>query len=206
MYEFDSRGLGQVASEPYSVVGTPTAQTVQTALGPLARVSLSLIGRSGLRHSCHCYEGLPRDAVAATVRPYAVEFSTGLFGKKYECGCDQMWSTCPTEMRPIPASPDYAEKKKACDAFIAEAKKRLPEAYHDIEDEQFRLAVAQNIGRAFGIPESKIATLKPAEFLTVAEEKSRRAAGIWALSAITVAAGGGYLLWSFLRGRKKAKP
>ena len=205
MYEYDSSGLGQQEEAP-PAVSAPVMQTVQTPIGPKSRVSTRIMGPSGLEHTCNCYEGLPRDMVAAMVRPWATEFSTGLFGKKYECVCDPMWTTCPPEMKPIPASPNYAEKKKACDAFIAEARAKLPEAQHDIENEAFRLAVAQNIARAFGVPESRVERMKPAEFLTVVEERSRRSRSIWILSAITVAAGGSFLLWNFLRGRKRTEP
>jgi hypothetical protein len=200
MYEYSKHPMGQEA--PPVAPAQPVALTISTPVGPKRRVGMRVMGPSGLEHSCNCYEDLPRDMVAAMVRPWATEFSTGLFGKKYECVCDPMWSTCPQDMRPVPASPDYAAKKQACNAFIADAKAKLPVAHLDIENEGFRLTVAQNIGRAFGLPESQVKKLRPAEFLTVVEERSRRSSGIWIVSALTVAAGGGYLLWSYLRGRK----
>jgi hypothetical protein len=207
MYEYDIRGLGQ-AEQPQSGAAASEALTwiIDTPIGPRKRVGMHIVGPSGLRHTCHCYEELPRDMVAAIARPYALEFTTGFFGKKYECGCEPVWAWCPEEIRPIPAAPGFAKKKKQCEAYKQRAKAKLPESYKDVEDEGFRLAIAQNLGRAAGLTEDQVSRLKPAEFLTVAEEKSRRAAGIWTLSAITVAAGGGYLLWSFLRSRKKAKP
>lgn len=200
MYEYNSRPMGQ--DEDAGEAQRTHVFTIETPVGPRRRVAMRIQGPSGLEHTCSCYEDFPRDMVAAFVRPHAVEFSTGLFGKKYECVCDPMWTTCPPEMRPIPASPEYAAKKKECDAFIAESKVKLPEAQRDIENEQFRLEVARKIARAFGVSESRVEKIKPAEFLTVVEERSRRARGIWVLSAITVAAGGSLLLWQFLRGRK----
>jgi hypothetical protein len=225
MYEFDSTGLGtafqaaRVMSRPLTLAqqaerqlesGTAASEaitwTIDTPIGPKKRVGMHIVGPSGLRHTCHCYEDLPRDMVAAVSRPYALEFATGLFGKRYECGCEPVWTWCPESMRPIPAAPDFATKKRLCEEYQQRSKKRLPEAYKDIEDEGFRLAIAQHLGRAAGLTEAQVERLDPAEFLTVAEEKSRRATGIWILSAITVAAGGGYLLWSFLRGRKRTEP
>jgi hypothetical protein len=198
MYEYTRAwdGLGQEAEEQ-----TARFQTVTGPEGAFDRVALKIMGPSGLWQECHCYRNFPRDVVAPRSRPWAMEFDTGALGERFSCQCDVV-TQCPPEMRPIPYSPDYKTKKAECDAYMARAKTMLPAAQRDIEDESFRGDVSLKIARAAGVPEWRLRFVEPAEFLTVLEERSRRERGIWVLSTITIAAGGGYLLWKYLRARR----
>jgi hypothetical protein len=175
--------------------------TVSGPRGTFERVSLKIMGPSGLYNDCACYKNFPRETVAATARPWSLEFDTGPLGDRFSCQCNVV-TRCPPSMQPIPYSPQYREKRRECDAYEARARTMRSAAYRDIEDEEFRQEVAHQIARAAGIPDWRLRFTGPAEFLTVVEERSRRARGIWVLSTITIAAGGGLLLWKYLRARR----
>jgi hypothetical protein len=200
MYEYTQSwdGLGQEATEEPQ---DARFQTVTTPEGTFERVALKIMGPTGLWQDCHCYRNFPRDMVAPRSRPWSMEFDTGALGDRFSCQCDVVMQ-CPPEMRPIPYAPDYKAKKRECDSYQARAKTMLAAAQRDIEDEGFRGDVAMKIARAAGVPEWRLRFVEPAEFLTVLEERSRRERGIWVLSTITIAAGGGYLLWKYLRARR----
>jgi hypothetical protein len=172
--------------------------------GTFERVSLKIMGPAGLYNDCACYRNLPREARAGVVRPWSLEFDTGPLGDVFACQCNVI-TRCPPSMQPIPYSPNYAAKKKECDAYVATAKTKKAAAQRDIEDEGFRQEVAQQIARAAGVPAWRMRLTGPAEFTTVLEERERRGRGIWILSTLTIAAGGGLLLWKHLRDRRGGK-
>jgi hypothetical protein len=201
MYEFTKSryGLGQDDDGPTSV------KMQKTPVGTFQRIQTGLTGPSGLVQSCQCYKNSPREGVSTLSRPWTLEFDTGPGGDRFVCGCETVTTGCPESMRPVPYSPDYASKQKQCEEWKKAAREKKPEADRDIENEQFRLQLAQKMARAAGVPEWRINLIRPAEFLTVVEERSRRGQAVWIFSTITIAAGGGFLLWKYLRGRRGRK-
>lgn len=195
-------GLGEeVPPAPDEDIPTPVFHTITGPEGTFDRVSLKIMGPAGLLNDCACYRNFPREIVAPMARPWSLEFDTGVLGDRFSCQCNVV-TQCPPSMRPIPGSPEYREKKKTCDAYRVNVKTMKAAAEHDIEDEGFRQEVAQRIARAAGVPGWRMRFTGPAEFLTVVEERERRSRGIWVLSTLTIAAGGGLLLWKYFRGRR----
>jgi hypothetical protein len=196
-------GLGQEAAPaPDPDAPTPRFHMISGPEGTFERINMRVMGPAGLWNDVACYRNFPRETVAPMARPWSLEFDTGPLGDRFSCQTNVMWTTCPPSMQPIPYSPEYQAKKKECDAYKAMAKTKKAAAERDIENEGFRREIAQQIARAAGVPEWRLRFTGPAEFLTVVEERSRRARGIWVLSTLTIAAGGGYLLWKYLRARR----
>jgi hypothetical protein len=142
-----------------------------------------------------CYHNAPREEVLRKQVPYTMEISVP--GNNFICisNPDQ---TCPESVH---QGTDIKDpwRQRQCAAWKQDWEQQ---AANIIASEGFRNQVTENILDLAGISGWRRWFTKPAEFLQVLDEKERRERAIKIMALLTFAAGGGTILWTYLRNKK----
>ena len=189
MYEYlkkrhiDSFGLGAdryVPARPNSSVPWPIAYTTVQNI------------------EMKCYHNAPREQVITGMVPYTMEISAP--GNNFICNGNPS-QECPESVYQN-ADPKDPWRQRQCAAWKQGWEQ---EAANIISTQGFRDQVTQNVLTLAGISGWRRWFAKSAEFIQVLDERERRERGIKIFALVTVAAGGGVVLWKYLQNRKHNK-
>lgn len=151
--------------------------------------------------SVRCYQNAPREQILTRQVPYTMEISYP--GGNFVCigNPTTAFLTCPESVHQN-ADPKDPWRIRQCAAW----KEALPQQMADlVATEDFRKQVTDNILNVAGISAFGKLFAKPAEFVQVVEERERREGAIKVVSILALAAGGGVILWKYLKRRKLQK-
>jgi hypothetical protein len=145
--------------------------------------------------SCHCYEKMAREMIAPVAHPYSLEVNT--LGRDFKCTCNPTM-VCPESVHRGVSTRD-PWRAHVCKQWIDQTKET---ASRVIASEEFRSQMARAVAKAGEIPGWQQLFMQPAEFTEVLEEREARERPIIIVGVLAIAAGGGFLLWKFLRGKR----
>jgi hypothetical protein len=201
MYEHRRHGLGQDITEGWVDVGGGWEAKRSDATGiPFMRVFARL--RPGQSEAlpegmtCTCYEQMGRGIIAPVTLPYSLEVKT--LGKHFKCACNPRMQ-CPESVHRGVSTRD-PWRAEVCRGWINDTKRVATQM---IEGEEFRAQMAKAVAKGGEVPGWQQLFMAPAEFTEVLVERERRERPIMILGVIAIAAGGGFLLWKYLRGRER---
>lgn len=143
-----------------------------------------------------CYHNAPREEVLREMVPYTMEISTP--GNNFICIGNPI-QECPESVH-RGTDPKDPWRQRQCAAWRQTWERQAADI---IASQDFRDQVTENILNIAGIPAWQRALAKPAEFIQVLEEREGRERAIKIASILALAAGGGVILWSYLKGRKE---
>jgi hypothetical protein len=197
MYEH----LGQDTTEGWVDVGGGWEATRGEATGlPWMRVFARLRpGQSEVLPegmTCTCYEQMAREAIAPVTHAYSLEVNT--LGKKFKCACNPRM-VCPESVHRGAAVRDPF-RAHVCGQWIQDTQRTASQL---ISSEAFREQIAKAVAKGGQVPGWQQLFMAPAEFTEVLEVREARERPLIILGVVAIAAGGGFLLWKYLRGRER---
>jgi len=143
-----------------------------------------------------CYQNAPREEVLREMVPYTMEISVP--GNNFICLGNPI-QECPESVH-RGTDPKDPWRQRQCAAWRQTWERQAADI---IASQDFRNQVTENVLNIAGISAWQRVLAKPAEFLQVVEERERRERSIKILSVLAFAAGGGVILWTYLRSRKE---
>lgn len=146
--------------------------------------------------TCTCYEQMARELIAPVTMPYSLEVKT--LGKHFKCACNPRF-VCPEAVHRN-ASPRDPWRAHVCSQWINDTKRAASQM---ISSEEFRTQMAKAVAKGGEVPGWQQLFMAPAEFTEVLVEREGRERPIMILGVLAIAAGGGFLLWKYLRGRER---
>jgi hypothetical protein len=179
-----SDGLGADSYTPASTSGRGTPYAV-------ARTNVQNI-------DVHCYENMPREQIVARQVPYTMELAVP--GRSFVC-IGNPSQDCPASVHQG-TDPKDPWRQRQC-ATWRETWER--QAADIIASEAFRTQVTENILSVAGVSGWRRWFTRGAEFVQVLDERERRERVIKIAAVLALAAGGGAILWTHLRGSSGAR-
>lgn len=187
MYEYAKKRF--IPSAADTSLGADSYRTASTTsqLAPYA------VARTSVQNiDVHCYENMPREQIVARQVPYTMELSVP--GRSFVC-IGNPNQDCPASVH-RGTDPKDPWRQRQCAAWRTDWER---EAAGIIASQAFRDQVTTNILNAAGITGWRRWFTKNAEFVQVLDEKERRERAIKIAAVVALAAGGGAILWTYLR-------
>jgi hypothetical protein len=142
-----------------------------------------------------CYHNAPREEVLRKQVPYTMEISVP--GNNFVC-IGNPNQECPESVH---QNADIKDpwRQRQCATWKQDWERQAADI---IASEGFRNQVTENVLNLAGISGWRRWFTKPAEFIQVLDEKERRERAIKIMALVAFAAGGGAILWTYLKDKK----